>query len=112
MIGSGLGVSACFGVTTGKHCSPPVASRCLEWATRQTLASTGSWLLIVDNSDDRELLFGATAFADYLLFSWKGSILFTTRNHEVAVKLVGPESYIILVEEMSRVRPLSCCRKG
>ncbi|KAK4116060.1 hypothetical protein N656DRAFT_786545 [Canariomyces notabilis] len=64
--------------------------------------STGSWLLIIDNSDDRELLFGATALADYLPFSRKGSILFTTRNHEVAVKLVGPESHIIPVEEMSR----------
>ncbi|KAK0724150.1 hypothetical protein B0H67DRAFT_640719 [Lasiosphaeris hirsuta] len=49
--------------------------------------STGSWLLIVDNANDTGLLFGDTALADYLPFSRKGSILFTTRNHEVAVEL-------------------------
>ncbi|KAK0745442.1 P-loop containing nucleoside triphosphate hydrolase protein [Schizothecium vesticola] len=64
--------------------------------------STGSWLLIIDNADDTNLLFGNNALADYLPFSRQGSILFTTRNHELGVSLVESESYIIPVEEMSR----------
>ncbi|KAK4205172.1 putative kinesin light chain [Triangularia verruculosa] len=74
--------------------------------------STGSWLLIIDNADDRKLLFSDTALTDYLPFSRKGSILFTTRNHEVAVKLVGPESHIIPVEEMSRDEAFELLQKG
>ena len=64
--------------------------------------SMGSWLLIVDNADDTQLLFGDTALADYLPFSRSGSILFTTRNHKVALKLVESEKRVIPVEEMSR----------
>ncbi|RYP03604.1 hypothetical protein DL764_005034 [Monosporascus ibericus] len=44
--------------------------------------SAGNWLLIVDNADDLKLLFTDPALADHLPFSWKGSILFTTRNHK------------------------------
>ncbi|KAK3348603.1 hypothetical protein B0T25DRAFT_623733 [Lasiosphaeria hispida] len=64
--------------------------------------SVGSWLLIIDNADDTNLLFGDTALANYLPFSRKGSILCTTRNHRVAVKLVSYKSNIIPVEDMSR----------
>jgi nucleoside phosphorylase len=72
------------------------------------------WLLIVDNADDLELLYGATgksnedsvslALADYLPFSLKGSILFTTRNHKAAVKLAG--KHIITVEAMTETESL------
>ncbi|RYP03605.1 hypothetical protein DL764_005035 [Monosporascus ibericus] len=48
--------------------------------------SIGSWLLIVDNADDLKL-FADSTLADYLLFSRKGSILFTTRNYEAAAVL-------------------------
>ncbi|RYP92365.1 hypothetical protein DL770_001567 [Monosporascus sp. CRB-9-2] len=62
--------------------------------------SIGSWLLIVDNADDLELLFNDPALADYLPFSRKGSILFTIRNHEAAVRLdIG--KYIITLQEMN-----------
>nr|CDP26075.1 Putative kinesin light chain [Podospora anserina S mat+] len=74
--------------------------------------STGSWLLIIDNADDRKLLLSDTALTDYLPFSRKGSILFTTRTHEVAVKLVGPKSHIISVEEMSRDEAFKLLQKG
>jgi hypothetical protein len=65
----------------------------------------GSWLLIVDNADDVELLFGnteTTALCDYLPFNRKGSILFTTRNHEAVVRLDIPERNVIIAAEMSR----------
>ncbi|KAK4108618.1 hypothetical protein N656DRAFT_684421, partial [Canariomyces notabilis] len=41
-----------------------------------------------------------------------GSILFTTRNHEVAVELVESERRIIPVEEMSRDEALELLQKG
>jgi hypothetical protein len=69
----------------------------------------GRWLLIVDNADDLEMLykrgnesgesFGSPALADYLPFSRKGSILFTTRNHEAAVNQAGID--VVTVEEMT-----------
>ncbi|KAK3935926.1 putative kinesin light chain [Diplogelasinospora grovesii] len=66
--------------------------------------SAGRWLLIVDNADDMELLFSATGtgLSDYLPFSRMGSILFTTRNHKVVVRLGIPERGIINTAEMSQ----------
>ncbi|KFA68627.1 hypothetical protein S40285_09472, partial [Stachybotrys chlorohalonatus IBT 40285] len=49
--------------------------------------NAGSWLLIVDNADDAELLFTNPELISYLPFSRKGSILFTTRTHQVAIRL-------------------------
>lgn len=74
--------------------------------------STGSWLLIIDNADDSRLLFGESGLADYLPFSRKGSILFTTRNHEVAVRLVESERHIISVEEMGKDEALQMLKTG
>ncbi|KIX10163.1 uncharacterized protein Z518_01244 [Rhinocladiella mackenziei CBS 650.93] len=37
----------------------------------------GSWLLIIDNADNVELLFSTAILCDYLPFSLQGSILFT-----------------------------------
>jgi tetratricopeptide (TPR) repeat protein len=72
----------------------------------------GRWLLVVDNADDIELLFGkaettsdcvtASSLAQYLPFNRKGSILFTTRNHEVAVNLADSRKNVITIKEMSR----------
>lgn len=52
--------------------------------------STNKWLLIIDDADDLDLLFGssnAVPLVDYLPPSPKGSILFTTRSHEVVRRL-------------------------
>ncbi|KAI1113675.1 hypothetical protein F5Y14DRAFT_417451 [Nemania sp. NC0429] len=61
----------------------------------------GSWLLIVDNADDPDLLFQDAKLADYLPFSLEGSILITTRNHQVAVRLGVPLRNIVTVQGMS-----------
>jgi hypothetical protein len=69
--------------------------------------SAGRWLLIIDNADDIEMLYSradesnesSPTLVDYLPFSRKGSILFTTRNLEAAVKQAGVD--VIIVKEMS-----------
>ncbi len=61
--------------------------------------STASWLLIIDNADDTELL---SRLSEYFPSSYNGSILFTTRNHEVVVELGIPESNQIPAVEMER----------
>ncbi|KAI0864359.1 hypothetical protein F4860DRAFT_441662 [Xylaria cubensis] len=63
--------------------------------------SRDAWLLIVDNADDLELLFGSAALRDCLPFSCKGSILFTTRNHEAVRKLGIRSSDVIHVSGMN-----------
>ena len=61
--------------------------------------SAGSWLLIVDNADDLKL-FADSTLADHLPFSRNGSILFTTRSHEAAVRL-DIRDHIVTLGEMS-----------
>lgn len=62
----------------------------------------GKWLLVVDNADDHEILFGqpgeASGVTDYLPDSENGRILFTTRHRETAVSLVGSE--VVVLQEM------------
>ena len=62
----------------------------------------GKWLLIVDNADDQEILFGASGevggVTSYLPESENGLTLFTTRHREIAVSLAGSE--IIEIPEM------------
>jgi len=76
----------------------------------------GRWLLIVDNIDDEVLLFpGARAAASessnllatpfleqYFPFSRNGSILFTTRNHKVAIRLAGTGGSVITIPAIER----------
>jgi tetratricopeptide (TPR) repeat protein len=53
-------------------------------------ARAGKWLLVVDNVDDPDIVFGterAAGIADYLPQSEEGVILFTTRTKEVAASL-------------------------
>ncbi|KAI5460988.1 hypothetical protein BGZ63DRAFT_446076 [Mariannaea sp. PMI_226] len=77
--------------------------------------SAGSWLLIVDNADDEALLFShseSTPLTEYLPFSRNGSILFTTRNHEVVVRLDIPTSGVITTVEMSREDAIRMLRRN
>ncbi|KAK7749758.1 hypothetical protein SLS53_000337, partial [Cytospora paraplurivora] len=64
--------------------------------------SKSQWLLIVDNADDSELLFGDTAISNNLPSGGKGSVLFTTRNHEAVVDLDITGHSIICLTGMIR----------
>jgi hypothetical protein len=75
--------------------------------------AAGQWLLIVDNADDMELLFGtgqSKGIADYLPQSENGLIMFTTRHQEVAVSLA--DSDVIELEEMDRQEAVSFLEKS
>lgn len=48
--------------------------------------SVGYWLLIIDNADDTDLLFAGAKLLSHLPFSRKGSLFFTTRNHQAAAR--------------------------
>ncbi|RYP20805.1 hypothetical protein DL767_009390 [Monosporascus sp. MG133] len=73
--------------------------------------SVGDWLLIVDNADDLKLLFSDAALASYLPFNQKGSILFTTRNHETLARLDIGE-HIITLKEMSDTEAIKLLQTG
>ncbi|XTI87088.1 kinesin light chain [Cenococcum geophilum] len=75
--------------------------------------AAGQWLLIVDNADNMELLFGtgqSKGIADYLPQSENGLIIFTTRHQEAAVSLA--DSDIIELEEMNREEAVSFLEKS
>jgi tetratricopeptide (TPR) repeat protein len=70
---------------------------------RQYLSArrAGKWLLIVDNADDIEIVFGAgrsKGVADYLPEKEDSLIVFTTRHQEVAVSLTGSD--VVELEKM------------
>jgi tetratricopeptide (TPR) repeat protein len=70
--------------------------------------AVGKWLLIIDNADDTNLVFGTgklEGIADFLPQSENGLILFTTRYQEVAVLLECRD--IIEVEEMTQKEAIS-----
>jgi tetratricopeptide (TPR) repeat protein len=69
---------------------------------RLSTDDAGKWLLIVDNADDMDLLFGSTdkpGMHDYLPESDNGLVLFTTRSREVAVSVVGGD--VVDLNQMS-----------
>ncbi|RMZ88350.1 hypothetical protein DV736_g4421, partial [Chaetothyriales sp. CBS 134916] len=72
--------------------------------------SCGSWLLIIDNADDMKLLFGTTGLYNYLPFSLKGSILFTTRNNEIVSALDISERDIITIAEVTPTEAIDMLR--
>jgi hypothetical protein len=60
-----------------------------------------SWLMIVNNADDIDILYAETSrLVDYLPLSHNGSILLTTRNFEIATKF--SETDVIAVGEMCK----------
>ncbi|EXJ92891.1 hypothetical protein A1O3_01445 [Capronia epimyces CBS 606.96] len=67
----------------------------LRESVRRSLESveSGKWLLVVDNADDMEVLFGSSenrnGVSDYLPERDDGLILFTTRSMEVALNVGG-----------------------
>src|SRR5467141_754257 len=67
-----------------------------------SLEKAGPWLLIVDNVDDRSIWFtsdgSSPAMHTYLPQSKYGFVLFTSRNRQLATKLVGPD--VINIRQM------------
>ncbi len=75
---------------------------------RLSQESSGKWLLVFDNADDIDIwtsksgsATGSTRRIDYLPKSKHGSILFTTRNQQAAVKLAGTN--VLSVDKMDDV---------
>jgi tetratricopeptide (TPR) repeat protein len=62
-----------------------------QWLSKER---AGKWLLVLDNADDMDILFGtggAEGILHYLPKSEEGVIVYTTRTQEVAVALTGAE---------------------
>ncbi len=76
-------------------------------------ASPNSWLLIVDNADDFELMFGkkiVPGLLQDLPFSRRGSILLTTRNHRVAVQF--SQRNIVTLMPMQEAEAVELLQQG
>ena len=58
----------------------------------------GKWLLIMDNADDQDVLFGETGIRKYLPQSEMGLTIFTTRFKEIGLSLA--ETDLIELQEM------------
>ncbi|KAJ0422732.1 hypothetical protein BJY00DRAFT_310746 [Aspergillus carlsbadensis] len=57
-----------------------------EWLESE---ASGRWLIILDNADDHDLLYGSSRMVDLLPRSTNGSILMTTRDRKVAFDFAG-----------------------
>ncbi|OCK98381.1 purine and uridine phosphorylase [Cenococcum geophilum 1.58] len=76
-------------------------------------ARAGRWLLVVDNADDAEILFGtgqSKGIVDYLPESEEGVVVFTTRTLEVAVSLTRGD--VIELGAMNRQDAVSFLEKS
>ena len=58
---------------------------------------SGHWILILDNADNVDLLFGSSRLADYFPRSLNGAILLTTRNKQVASKFATTRQHVLHV---------------
>lgn len=75
--------------------------------------SNGRWVMVVDNADDADVLFhntpqrddsdplSAEPLADFLPQTSTGSIVVTSRNRDVAYKLIGDQDNIVEVKPMN-----------
>ncbi|KJZ71347.1 hypothetical protein HIM_09283 [Hirsutella minnesotensis 3608] len=76
-------------------------------------SKSGNWLLIVDNADDEEVVFGIdgeNGIYDYLPQTDSGRILSTTRSRQIAVDIAGPE--VVDVSQMSEGEARELLGKG
>lgn len=81
---------------------------------RKHLSSTkaGRWLLIVDNADDMDVMFGpdrTAGISQYLPHGDYGLILFTTRSQKLATSLA--ESNVVELDKMTPVESTSLFEK-
>lgn len=67
--------------------------------------STQDWVLVIDNVDDIDLCFDRVdglGLGGWLPFNRNGSILFTTRDHRVSIRLDVPTEHIVTVKKMKK----------
>ncbi|KAK4244388.1 putative kinesin light chain [Corynascus novoguineensis] len=88
----------------------------LKESIRRYLSSeaAGPWLLVVDNADDKDILFGSVdmpgGIIEYLPESDNGLTLFTTRSREVAVSVTGSD--VIELHEIERLEAADYLEKS
>ncbi|KAL1607816.1 hypothetical protein SLS60_002754 [Paraconiothyrium brasiliense] len=98
----------------GRLCTPGIANNNadVKQLVKAQLSdeSRGQWLMVVDNADDDDVLFGgADRLIDWLPHSRKGSILFTTRTRIAAIKLAERE--VVELGELAEVEAREMLRK-
>jgi hypothetical protein len=62
--------------------------------------ASGRWLLIIDNADDQDLIYGTSQMADSFPRSDRSSIIMTTRDEAVGLKFTGTASRIVVVQAL------------
>ncbi|KAF2148500.1 hypothetical protein K461DRAFT_324829 [Myriangium duriaei CBS 260.36] len=77
--------------------------------------ASGPWLLIVDNADDKEVLFGSSeaprGICGYVPHSTNGLVVYTTRSKEMAMDLIRPAGHLTEITMMSDVEACSMFEK-
>ncbi|KAH8894462.1 hypothetical protein GQ53DRAFT_839546 [Thozetella sp. PMI_491] len=78
----------------------------------------GRWIVMLDSADNREVLYGVSqggsnqqSLASYLPQSRNGSIVVTTRNKDVAYRMIGNRDYMIEVGPMTQADALTLVEK-
>ncbi|KAI1468196.1 P-loop containing nucleoside triphosphate hydrolase protein [Daldinia caldariorum] len=97
----------------GEHNDPANTNLLTKAALEKKIV--GKWLLILDNADDVQLLFGnddTEGLVEYLPYNPNGSILVTTRTHEVASRLDVSPSNINIIENMNKKEALQLLQNG
>ncbi|KAI9743760.1 MAG: hypothetical protein M1818_002493 [Claussenomyces sp. TS43310] len=61
---------------------------------------SGRWVMVIDNVDDYELLYGPDRLDDYIPRSENGSIIMTTRDKRVGISFAGA-SRVLLIEALN-----------
>ena len=69
-----------------------------EWFESE---NSGRWLMIIDNADDYDLLYGSDRLADNFPRSENGSIIMTTRDRRVGFSFTGTTSRLVQIEPLN-----------
>ncbi|KAK2761543.1 hypothetical protein FQN54_001371 [Arachnomyces sp. PD_36] len=68
--------------------------------------SSGKWLMVIDNADDIDLLYGSERLADYFPRSDNGSCIMTTRNKQVGFKFANTSMVLLETLDLDRSQEL------
>ncbi|EUC45757.1 hypothetical protein COCMIDRAFT_94686 [Bipolaris oryzae ATCC 44560] len=107
---------ACVAVAAALHISQAETSKeDVKELVKEHLSAdqAGPWLLVLDNADDYDILYGtehAAGIIDYLPESAKGMTVFTTRVQEIAVLLTRAD--VLELGSMSRLDAMNFLEKS